>query len=163
MFSETWCSAEPIAPSKFNVGFFFFKASTQYQTWIYDKQIAGFYQQFGNITFLTIKVSFRHPCSLSRSFLRCRYTFLNCSFHKIHWCAAAVCERLHVLKHDSTLLFQGAGHMVPQWAPGPSFQMLQSFLSNKPYWTSSWPSPVLNQQTKLFFRSGLEWILRKLL
>uniref|UniRef100_A0A8C1G8K7 Si:ch211-122f10.4 n=1 Tax=Cyprinus carpio TaxID=7962 RepID=A0A8C1G8K7_CYPCA len=58
------------------------KASTQYQPWIFDKQIAGFYQQFGNITFLTVK---------------------------------------------------GAGHMVPQWAPGPSLQMLQSFLSNKPY------------------------------
>ncbi|KAI2662412.1 Lysosomal protective protein [Labeo rohita] len=58
------------------------KASTLYKPWISDNQIAGFYQQFGNITFLTVK---------------------------------------------------GAGHMVPQWAPGPSFQMLQSFLSNKPY------------------------------
>ncbi len=103
MFCEMWCSAEFIAPSKFNVGFFFFKASTQYQSWIYDKQIAGFYQQFGNITFLTVKVSFRHPCSLSCSFPRCSFTFLSYSFHKIHWCAAAVCERLHVLKHDIQL------------------------------------------------------------
>ncbi|XP_051560097.1 lysosomal protective protein-like isoform X2 [Myxocyprinus asiaticus] len=58
------------------------KATTEYQRWLYDNQIAGFYQQFGNITFLTVK---------------------------------------------------GAGHMVPQWAPGPSLHMLQSFLSNKPY------------------------------
>uniref|UniRef100_A0AAY5KWF7 Carboxypeptidase n=1 Tax=Esox lucius TaxID=8010 RepID=A0AAY5KWF7_ESOLU len=28
-----------------------------YQTWISDNQIAGFYEQYGNITFLTIKVS----------------------------------------------------------------------------------------------------------
>ncbi|XP_030621513.1 lysosomal protective protein isoform X2 [Chanos chanos] len=58
------------------------KATSPYQRWLFDDQIAGFYQQFGNITFLTVK---------------------------------------------------GAGHMVPQWAPGPSFHMLQSFLSNKPY------------------------------
>ncbi|XP_056614995.1 cathepsin A-like [Triplophysa dalaica] len=58
------------------------KATTMYQRWLYDNQIAGFYQQFGNITFLTIK---------------------------------------------------GAGHMVPQWAPGPSLHMLDHFLSNNPY------------------------------
>ncbi|KAJ8336620.1 hypothetical protein SKAU_G00378400 [Synaphobranchus kaupii] len=58
------------------------KETTSYQHWLYDKQIAGFYQQFGNITFLTVK---------------------------------------------------GAGHMVPQWAPGPALHMFQSFLSNSPY------------------------------
>lgn len=31
------------------------------------------------------------------------------------------------------LSFQGAGHMVPQWAPGPSLHMLDHFLANKPY------------------------------
>lgn len=31
--------------------------TTEYHTWIYDDQIAGFYQQFGNITFLTVKVT----------------------------------------------------------------------------------------------------------
>uniref|UniRef100_A0A3B5AFW3 Carboxypeptidase n=1 Tax=Stegastes partitus TaxID=144197 RepID=A0A3B5AFW3_9TELE len=31
------------------------KATTKYQAWINDDQIAGFYQQFGNITFLTVK------------------------------------------------------------------------------------------------------------
>uniref|UniRef100_A0A3P8Y301 Carboxypeptidase n=1 Tax=Esox lucius TaxID=8010 RepID=A0A3P8Y301_ESOLU len=30
-------------------------ATTKYQTWISDNQIAGFYEQYGNITFLTIK------------------------------------------------------------------------------------------------------------
>ncbi|KAL1007305.1 hypothetical protein UPYG_G00084750 [Umbra pygmaea] len=58
------------------------KATTKYQSWISDDQIAGFYQQYGNLTFLTVK---------------------------------------------------GAGHMVPQWAPGPALDMFQSFLSNKPY------------------------------
>ncbi|XP_070760047.1 lysosomal protective protein isoform X2 [Enoplosus armatus] len=57
-------------------------ATTKYQTWLHDDQIAGFYQQFGNITFLTVK---------------------------------------------------GAGHMVPQWAPGPAFHMFQSFLTNDSY------------------------------
>lgn len=58
------------------------KATTKYQTWIHNDQIAGFYQQFGNITFLTVK---------------------------------------------------GAGHMVPQWAPGPAFHMFQSFITNGSY------------------------------
>ncbi|KAF7659081.1 hypothetical protein LDENG_00003530, partial [Lucifuga dentata] len=58
------------------------KASTGYQSWIYDNQIAGFYQQYGNITFLTVK---------------------------------------------------GAGHMVPQWAPGPAFHMFQAFITNGSY------------------------------
>ncbi|XP_019954352.2 lysosomal protective protein [Paralichthys olivaceus] len=58
------------------------KATTKYQSWIHDDQIAGFYQQYGNITFLTVK---------------------------------------------------GAGHMVPQWAPGPAFHMFQSFMTNGPY------------------------------
>uniref|UniRef100_A0A8C4X7B8 Si:ch211-122f10.4 n=1 Tax=Erpetoichthys calabaricus TaxID=27687 RepID=A0A8C4X7B8_ERPCA len=58
------------------------KETTKYQVWLYDKQIAGYYQQFGNITFLTVK---------------------------------------------------GAGHMVPQWAPGPALKMFQSFLTNSPY------------------------------
>lgn len=31
--------------------------TTKYQTWIHDDQVAGFYQQFGNITFLTVKVT----------------------------------------------------------------------------------------------------------
>ncbi|MBN3309795.1 PPGB protein, partial [Amia calva] len=56
--------------------------TTEYKPWLYDHQIAGFYQQFGNVTFLTVK---------------------------------------------------GAGHMVPQWAPGPAFYMFQSFLANTPY------------------------------
>ncbi|XP_020516770.1 cathepsin A-like isoform X1 [Labrus bergylta] len=30
-------------------------ATTKYQPWLHDDQIAGFYQQFGNITFLTVK------------------------------------------------------------------------------------------------------------
>ncbi|XP_038164580.1 cathepsin A-like [Cyprinodon tularosa] len=59
-----------------------FKATSSYQKWIHDNQIAGFYQQFGNITFLTVK---------------------------------------------------GAGHMVPQWAPGPAFHMFESFITNGPY------------------------------
>ncbi|KAM3877493.1 lysosomal protective protein [Diretmus argenteus] len=58
------------------------ETTTKYQSWIYDDQIAGFYQQFGNITFLTVK---------------------------------------------------GAGHMVPQWAPGPAFHMFQSFITNGSY------------------------------
>lgn len=58
------------------------KATTKYQTWIHEDQIAGFYQMFGNITFLTVK---------------------------------------------------GAGHMVPQWAPGPALHMFQSFITNSPY------------------------------
>lgn len=58
------------------------QATTKYQTWIHDNQVAGFYQQFGNITFLTVK---------------------------------------------------GAGHMVPQWAPGPAFHMFQSFITNGSY------------------------------
>uniref|UniRef100_UPI0037E8CCBF lysosomal protective protein n=1 Tax=Semicossyphus pulcher TaxID=241346 RepID=UPI0037E8CCBF len=57
-------------------------ATTKYQTWLHDDQIAGFYQQFGNLTFLTVK---------------------------------------------------GAGHMVPQWAPGPAFHMFQSFITNSIY------------------------------
>ncbi|XP_034045441.1 lysosomal protective protein isoform X2 [Thalassophryne amazonica] len=55
------------------------KATTEYKIWTYDDQVAGFYQVFGNITFLTVK---------------------------------------------------GAGHMVPQWAPGPAFHMFQSFITN---------------------------------
>uniref|UniRef100_A0A671MA78 Carboxypeptidase n=1 Tax=Sinocyclocheilus anshuiensis TaxID=1608454 RepID=A0A671MA78_9TELE len=60
------------------------KASTQYQPWIYEKQIAGFYQQFGTITFLTVKVRFRHPCNLFCTFPRCSYTFLCYSLHEIY-------------------------------------------------------------------------------
>lgn len=58
------------------------QATTKYQIWKYDHQVAGFYQQFGNISFLTVK---------------------------------------------------GAGHMVPQWAPGPAFHMFESFITNSPY------------------------------
>lgn len=58
------------------------KKTTKYQSWIFDDQIAGFYQEFGNITFLTVK---------------------------------------------------GAGHMVPQWAPGPAFHMFQAFITNGSY------------------------------
>ncbi|XP_037605213.1 cathepsin A-like [Sebastes umbrosus] len=58
------------------------KATTKYQIWLHDNQVAGFYQQFGNITFLTVK---------------------------------------------------GAGHMVPQWAPGPALHMFQSFITNGTY------------------------------
>ncbi|GAA6227845.1 lysosomal protective protein-like [Lates japonicus] len=58
------------------------EATTKYQSWIHEDQVAGFYQQFGNITFLTVK---------------------------------------------------GAGHMVPQWAPGPAFHMFQSFITNDFY------------------------------
>lgn len=32
------------------------QATSPYQSWRYEDQIAGFYQQFGNITFLTVKV-----------------------------------------------------------------------------------------------------------
>lgn len=31
--------------------------TTKYQPWIHDDQIAGFYEQFGNLTFLTVKVT----------------------------------------------------------------------------------------------------------
>lgn len=31
------------------------KATTKYQTWLHKDQVAGFYQRFGNITFLTVK------------------------------------------------------------------------------------------------------------
>ncbi|KAM6942590.1 lysosomal protective protein [Xenentodon cancila] len=31
------------------------KATSIYQTWLHDDQVAGFYQQFGNITFLIVK------------------------------------------------------------------------------------------------------------
>ncbi|KAM4630669.1 lysosomal protective protein [Polymixia lowei] len=58
------------------------KTSTKYQSWMYNDQIAGFYEQYGNITFLTVK---------------------------------------------------GAGHMVPQWAPGPALHMFQSFITNGSY------------------------------
>ncbi|KAM9765048.1 lysosomal protective protein [Menidia menidia] len=58
------------------------KATTKYQHWIHDDQVAGFYQQYGNVTFLTVK---------------------------------------------------GAGHMVPQWAPGPAFHLFQSFIMNSSY------------------------------
>ncbi|XP_058485522.1 cathepsin A-like [Solea solea] len=58
------------------------KTTAEYQRWIHDDQVAGFYQRFGNVTFLTIK---------------------------------------------------GAGHMVPQWAPGPAFHMFQSFITNTSY------------------------------
>lgn len=56
--------------------------TSSYLSWIQDNQVAGFYQQFGNLTFLTVK---------------------------------------------------GAGHMVPQWAPGPALHMFQSFLNNTSY------------------------------
>ncbi|KAJ8247371.1 hypothetical protein GJAV_G00245630 [Gymnothorax javanicus] len=58
------------------------KETTSYAHWLYDNQVAGFYQTYGNITFLTVK---------------------------------------------------GAGHMVPQWAPGPALQMFQSFLADSSY------------------------------
>ncbi|CAL8404442.1 unnamed protein product [Boreogadus saida] len=56
--------------------------TTKYQSWKYDNQIAGFYQQYGNLTFLTVK---------------------------------------------------GAGHMVPQWAPGPALHMFESFITSGSY------------------------------
>lgn len=66
---------------------------------------------FGNITFLTVKVSI-NAFALSVCFMwRCR------SYSK--YCFD---------------LFQGAGHMVPQWAPGPALHMFQSFITNSPYW-----------------------------
>lgn len=37
--------------------FFNFQTTTKYQSWISDDQIAGFYEQYGNITLLTVKVS----------------------------------------------------------------------------------------------------------
>ncbi|KAL4613652.1 lysosomal protective protein-like isoform X1 [Arapaima gigas] len=38
----------------------------------------------------------------------------------------------HRLPSVSLSSLQGAGHMVPQWAPGPAFHMFQSFLSGSP-------------------------------
>uniref|UniRef100_A0A8C7R236 Carboxypeptidase n=1 Tax=Oncorhynchus mykiss TaxID=8022 RepID=A0A8C7R236_ONCMY len=49
-------------------------------------------------------------------------------FIKISGCNGG--EAAAFLSHP---LFQDAGHMVPQWAPGPALDMFQSFLSNKPY------------------------------
>lgn len=46
--------------SECNGGLSFLKATTMYQHWLYDNQISGFYQQFGNITFLTVKVCGRN-------------------------------------------------------------------------------------------------------
>ncbi|KAJ3594059.1 hypothetical protein NHX12_006391 [Muraenolepis orangiensis] len=58
------------------------QATTKYQMWTFDNQVAGFYQRYGNITFLTVK---------------------------------------------------GAGHMVPQWAPGPAFHMFEAFITSDSY------------------------------
>lgn len=33
------------------------QATTQYRAWMYEHQVGGFYQQFGNLTFLTVKVT----------------------------------------------------------------------------------------------------------
>lgn len=55
---------------------------------------------------------------------------------------------LFICFHYSSVLFQGAGHMVPQWAPGPAFHLFQSFLN-----VSCWAS-VLHTSThhlSLFF------------
>lgn len=41
--------------------------TSRYQTWIHDDQVAGFYQQFGNITFLTVKVTTSVFISVSAS------------------------------------------------------------------------------------------------
>lgn len=84
-----------------------FQASTQYQAWMYDHQIGGFYQQFGNLTFLTVKVT--------------PFMFYFPPYSLFTWF------------HYSYVLFQGAGHMVPQWAPGPAFHLFQSFLNNASY------------------------------
>lgn len=34
-----------------------FQSTTRYQPWMYEHQVGGFYQQFGNLTFLTVKVT----------------------------------------------------------------------------------------------------------
>lgn len=78
-----------------------------YRTWLYEQQVGGFYQQFGNLTFLTVKVT---PVGF--------FFYSPCLFAWLPY---------------SAVLFQGAGHMVPQWAPGPAFHMFQSFLNNDSY------------------------------
>lgn len=83
--------------------------TVQHQAWLYEQQVGGFYQQFGNLTFLTVKV-----------------TLVCCLFFFMPPC-------LFAWFHYSAVLFQGAGHMVPQWAPGPAFHMFQSFLNNDSY------------------------------
>lgn len=37
--------------------FFFSQRTSKYLSWIHNKQVAGFYQHFGNLTFLTVKVT----------------------------------------------------------------------------------------------------------
>lgn len=81
-----------------------FQSTTRYQPWMYKDQVGGFYQQFGNLTFLTVKVT---PSVF--------YLFI------------------HMVSFFFPVLFQGAGHMVPQWAPGPAFHFFQSFLNNVSY------------------------------
>lgn len=97
----------------------FSQRTSNYLSWIQDNQVAGFYQQFGNLTFLTVKVTTSVYFSVS------------------HW-NNAFCFNLYTLLHDRELnaavLLQGAGHMVPQWAPGPALHMFQSFLNNMSYW-----------------------------
>ncbi|MGH0142291.1 UNVERIFIED_CONTAM: hypothetical protein FKN15_002873 [Acipenser sinensis] len=41
------------------------KKTTEYQHWLYDNQIAGFYEQFSNLTFLTVKVRTDELCNMS--------------------------------------------------------------------------------------------------
>ena len=31
---------------------------------------------------------------------------------------------------DGDVVLQGAGHMVPQWAPGPALHMFESFITS---------------------------------
>lgn len=45
----------------------------KYQPWIHDDQIAGFYQQFGNLTFLTVKVRTIVSLSVIAQELSCFY------------------------------------------------------------------------------------------
>lgn len=48
------------------------QSTSNYQSWFHKDQIAGFYQQFGNLTFLTLKVT---PVFISLCHLNNVFTF----------------------------------------------------------------------------------------
>ncbi|CDQ61926.1 unnamed protein product [Oncorhynchus mykiss] len=64
-------------------------------------------------------------------------TDMACNFLGDKWFAEQLNQKIAGFYEQygniNLLTVKGAGHMVPQWAPGPALDMFQSFLSNKPY------------------------------
>lgn len=113
-----------------------FQSTTQYQAWMYEHQVGGFYQQFGNLTFLTVKVTtfmfsilhsvYSRGFVMVLSFFRVRVTWFlsglqvqRFTFFSPSWTTCLTERLLHTSTHHFSLFFSGTMRLIKKWESEP--------------------------------------------